>query len=317
MDPDQGTRKNTPMPSSPASATRSLIDAVPPHAYFAVSAVFHYLGPSFAVLLFAQVAPLGVAWLRIAIAAALLAAWARPWRLLARLAPGELRLVVLLGIVLAGMNGVFYLAIAQLPLATVGAIEFIGPVVLAVLGVRSSRNAWALVTTVAGLLCLVQVRLPEEPLAFGYALANAALFAAYVVVGHRLASTARDTTAVERLACAMVVAAFASLPFGGADALPALRDPGLFAAAAGVAVSSSVVPYLCDQLAMRRLPRASFSLFLALLPAVALVIGYLVLGQRLSALEGFGVLLVVAGVALHRPAGTPGAAGRAPAGRRA
>ncbi|HVE54907.1 MAG TPA: EamA family transporter [Ramlibacter sp.] len=288
-----------------ATGSRRLVDAVPPHAFFAVSAVFHYLGPSFAVLLFASIAPLGVAWLRIAIAALLLAAWAKPWRMLGRLAAAERRLVLALGVVLAAMNCVFYLAIAQLPLATVGAIEFIGPIVLAVLGTRSSRNAIALVLTVAGLLCLVQLRIPQEPAAFGFALANAALFALYVVIGHRLASTGQRTSPGERLACAMAVAAVAGLPFGLIDALPALRDPWLLAAAAGVAVSSSVVPYLCDQVAMRRLPRASFSLFLAILPAVAVLIGYFVLGQRLTAFEGIGVLLVVAGVALHRPAFAP------------
>src|ERR671935_2882815 len=107
---------------------------VPPQAYFAGSALFHYLGPSFAVLLFARVAPLGVAWLRIAAAALVYAAWRRPRR-----APD--RDTVALGVVLGLMNPCFYLAIARLPLATVAAIEFLPVVALAALGARGLRHA--------------------------------------------------------------------------------------------------------------------------------------------------------------------------------
>src|ERR1700738_689577 len=110
---------------------------LPPHAYFLVSAVFHYLGPALAVLLFARVAPLGVAWLRIVRAAAVSALWRRPGRLwrLWRASPARVRrLLVAFGIILAAMNACFYLAIARIPLATVGAMEFLGPGVLAALG---------------------------------------------------------------------------------------------------------------------------------------------------------------------------------------
>jgi inner membrane transporter RhtA len=110
---------------------------VPPHAYFVVSAVFHYLGPAFAVLLFARMEVLGVAWLRIASAAAIFAAWKRPWHAVNRL-------TVQLGVVLAVMNCCFYEAIDRLPLGTVAAIEFSGVVCVAVVGMRSARNLVAL-----------------------------------------------------------------------------------------------------------------------------------------------------------------------------
>jgi inner membrane transporter RhtA len=104
---------------------------LPPASFLLTSAVFHYLGPSLAVLLFAHVAVLGVAWLRIASAAAFFAVWRRPWRVLATV-DGRQRPVFLgLGVVLAGMNSLFYLAVDRLPLSTVGAIEFLGTVVLA------------------------------------------------------------------------------------------------------------------------------------------------------------------------------------------
>jgi hypothetical protein len=105
-------------------------------AYFLVSATFHYLGPAFAVLLFEQVDVLGVAWLRIASAALVFGLWRRPWRLLGPPRPALLAF----GCVLAAMNACFYLAIARLPLGTVGAIEFLGTLVLAAVGVRTPRN---------------------------------------------------------------------------------------------------------------------------------------------------------------------------------
>src|SRR5687768_5583008 len=115
----------------------TLTHRVPPHAYFVVSAVFHYLGPSFAVLLFVAIEPLGVAWLRIASAALVFALWRRPVQLLWRAQRTERCLIVAMGATLAAMNALFYLAIDRLPLATVGAIEFLGPIGLAALGVRS------------------------------------------------------------------------------------------------------------------------------------------------------------------------------------
>ena len=275
---------------------------MPPHALFAASAVFHYLGPSFAVLLFASIAPLGVAWLRIALASVALAVWQRVWRVFPRLGGRELRLVLALGVILAAMNSVFYLAISRLPLATVGAIEFIGPVALAATGTKTPRNWMALGLALLGLSCLLQIRFDLEPLGFALAVANALLFCAYIVVGHHLARAGGGTSSLERLGAAMVVAAPLALPLGLYDALPAFADAKLFAAALAVALTSSVIPYALDQLAMQRLPRASFALMLSILPAVATMVGFVVLGQQLLPAELLGVVLVMTGVAAHRPA---------------
>src|SRR5262245_47487553 len=127
---------------------------LPPHALFAVSALFHYLGPSFAVLLFARVDALGVAWLRIASAAVVLALWRRPWRAVTALGGEGRRLLRAWGAVLALMTCCFSLAIARLPRATVAAIEFVPVVVLAALGVRARRNVAALALAVAGVYLL-------------------------------------------------------------------------------------------------------------------------------------------------------------------
>jgi inner membrane transporter RhtA len=292
------------MSSSPrALAERpaaQLADRVPPHAWFLVSAVFHYLGPSFAVLLFARVAPSGVAWLRIASAGLVFALWRRPWRFFVALPRRDQGVVVALGVVLAVMNTAFYEAIARLPLATVGAIEFLGPILVAAAGARTRRNLAALALAVAGVYVLTDVRLAGAGLGYAYAFANCALFVLYILLGHRIASSAGGGSGIDRLAAAMLVASLAALPIGVRAALPVFGDPVLLAAAVGVGVSSSVIPYVCDQLAMSRLPRATFALLLSLLPATATAIGVVVLRQVPTPIEPLGIALVVGGVALHR-----------------
>jgi inner membrane transporter RhtA len=279
------------------------VNRVPPHAYFVGSAVFHYLGPAFAVLLFVRVDALGVAWLRIASAALVFAAWRRPWRTLRTL---DRRTLLAWGAVLALMNCCFYLAIDRLPLATVAAIEFLPVVGLAALGARTPRNAAALLLAVPGVYLLTGIRLEGEPLGVALAFANAGLFALYIVLAHRAAQGA----GVDALGAAMIVAAVAVTPLAGADALPALADPVALLAGIGVGISSSVIPYVFDQLAMARLPRATYALLVSLLPATAAVIGVVVLGQVPSLVEAAGVMLVIAGVALHRaPEPVPAPAG--------
>lgn len=288
------------VPTQPAKATPPLADRVPPHAYFLVSAVFHYLGPSFAVLLFARLDPPGVAWLRIASAGLIFAAWRRPWRVLAVLPRRDRLIVAGLGIVLAAMNTLFYEAIARLPLATVGAIEFLGPIAVAAWGVRTRSNLLALLLAAAGVYVLTDVRIAGELLGYVFAFANCALFMGYILLGHRISAGGAGVSGIDQLACAMLVATIAAFPFGIRAALPALAAPMLLAAAVGVGVSSSVIPYVCDQLAMARLPRASFALLLSLLPASAAVIGFLVLRQVPTWPELAGIAFVIGGVALHR-----------------
>ena len=272
---------------------------IPPQAYFVGSAVFHYLGPAFAVLLFARVAPLGVAWLRIASAAVVFAVWRRPWRPLRAADRSTVWLVVALGGVLAVMNSCFYEAIARLPLGTVSAIEFLPVIALAAVGVRSVRNGFALALAVAGVYSLVSVQVTGEPLGIAFAFGNAALFSLYIVLAHRV-SRVPGLAGIDGLGAAMLVAAPVSTAIGGWAVLPHVLDPVAIAAGIGVGVTSSVIPYVCDQLAMARLPRATYSLMVSLLPATATVIGIVVLAQIPSARQVLGVALVIGAVAIHR-----------------
>jgi inner membrane transporter RhtA len=178
---------------------------IPPHVYFFVSAIFHYLGPAFAVLLFSSVTVLGVAWFRIASAAVVFAVWRRPWRFFVAISWTQRCVLLALGIVLALMNACFYLAISRIPLGTVGAIEFLGPITLAALGARTSRNLAALLLAAGGGWLLTDVRFSGQPLGFMFAFANCAFFMLYVVLGRRIAQDG-GAAGIDRLGAAMLIA---------------------------------------------------------------------------------------------------------------
>ncbi len=272
---------------------------IAPQMFFFVSAIFHYLGPAFAVLLFSSVSVLGVAWFRIASAAVVFAVWRRPWRMFVRIPWAKRRTLLALGVVLGLMNACFYLAISRLPLGTVGAIEFLGPITLAALGARTSRNIAALLLAAGGGWLLTNARFGGQPLGYVFAFANCAFFMLYVVLGHRIAQDG-GAAGIDRLGAAMLIALLTITPIGLTGALPAMTQPLLLLAGIGVGICSSVIPYVCDQLAMARLPRATFALLLSLLPASAAVIGVVVLRQIPTLVEIIGIFLVAGGVALHQ-----------------
>ena len=274
--------------------------AVPPHLWFATSAVFHYLGPSFAVLLFPSVGVLGVALMRIATAAAVFAPFTHPLRTFRRADVRTRVLLVALGACLAAMNTAFYLALDRLPMSLVATIEFVGVIGIALYGTRTRRNLAALALAVAGLFLLIDVRWSNDPLGLSWAALNGVLFVVYVVLGHRAAEDGAGD-GVERLGAAMAIAFLFVIPIGLLQALQALGSPALILAGIAVGICSSVIPYVCDQLAMSRLPRATFALLLALLPATATIVALVVLAQVPTARDVSGIALVMAGVALHRP----------------
>jgi inner membrane transporter RhtA len=288
--------------SFPAAAPAPAVGAkVPPQAWFLVSAVFHYLGPAFAVLLFPAVSVLGVAWFRIASAALVFAPITRPVRLFARIGRQERLLLVGMGASLALMNCSFYIALSRLPISLVAAIEFVGTIGLALYGMRTPRNRVALSIAVAGVFILINVRWSTDLVGLAWAFANGALFVLYIVLGHRI-SRAGAGGGIERLGAAMAVAFIAVFPVGIMQAARAFSHPVLVFAGIGVGICSSVIPYVCDQLAMARLSRASFALMLTLLPASATIIGAIVLGQVPSPREMTGIALIMAAMAIHRPA---------------
>ncbi|KRB33156.1 hypothetical protein ASD99_18115 [Mesorhizobium sp. Root695] len=278
-----------------------LAEKLPPHVWFGVSAVFHYLGPGFAVLLFPHVGVLGMAWLRIATAALIFAPLTRPRRTFARADRSTRLLLLAFGACLAVMNCSFYLALDRLPISLVAAIEFVGTIGVAVIGLRSPRNIAALAVAVTGTLLLIDVKWSDDPIGLFWAFLNGVLFVGYILLGHRIAASGAGS-GIASLGAAMAIAFIVVLPIGLTDALPAFFTPPLLLAAIGVGICSSVIPYICDQLAMSRLPRASFALMLSLLPVTATLIGVVVLHQIPSFVDCLGIAMVVAGVAFHKPA---------------
>jgi inner membrane transporter RhtA len=210
-----------------------------------------------------------------------------------------------------------HIAIDRLPLGTVAAIEFAPVIALAALGARTPRNGAALLLAVVGVYLLTDVRLQAEPLGVAFAFANAILFALYIVLAHRVARYGA-LSGIDGLGAAMLIALVVVTPLGGWNVVPVLADPVALGAGVGVGVCSSVIPYVTDQLAMRRLARATYSLMVSILPATATVIGILVLAQVPARVEVAGVALVVLAVALHREpvAAVKPAPGRAPSARR-
>ena len=242
-----------------------LAERVPPHAWFVGSAVFHYLGPAFAVLLFARVGP---ARHRVAADRRRGARAARPGG--GRGGCCASRTLLALGAVLA--RDELLLLPRDRPAAArhgrgdrVPAGDRAGRAGRAHAAQRrgAARSRWR------GVYLLTGVRLAGEPLGFAFAFANAGLFALYIVLGHRVA----QGSGLDGLAASMLAALVVVTPLAGWDAVPALDDPVAIAAGVGVGVASSVIPYVCDQLAMARLPRATYALLVSLLPATATVIG--------------------------------------------
>jgi inner membrane transporter RhtA len=263
---------------------------LPPPSLFVLGAVSGYVGSALAVLLFAAVPAAGVVWLRVAAAAVALAAWRRPWR--TRWTARRLALVAAFGATTGLMNLSFYLAIDRLPLGTTVAIEFCGPIVVAALGTRTRRDVAALALAALGVVALADVHVAGEPLGVALALATGALWALYIVLGHRVAADP-GIRPQDGLALGMVIGAVALAPALAPVAAPAFADPALLAACVAVGQAASVVPYALEQITMARLPRARFALLLALQPATAAIVGAVVLGQLPGPVEAAGIALVV------------------------
>jgi inner membrane transporter RhtA len=254
-----------------------------------------YLGASLAVHLFDEVPARSVAWLRVVGAAAVLVAVTRPWR---RPWPrAALGAAAAFGIATAAMNLFFYLAIDRLPLGTAVAIEFIGPVTVAALATRSRRNTAALVLAATGVALLSGIEADGNLAGVVFALAAAACWAAYIVLGARVS---RLHHGGDGLAIGLVFGAVAIAPFGAPGSADALTSPRLVLLCVAVGVLSNAVPYGLDQVVLRRVTRGTFALLLALLPTTATVVGALVLRQFPGPLELVGIALVVVALFVRR-----------------
>ncbi|MEL0284510.1 MAG: EamA family transporter [Ilumatobacteraceae bacterium] len=265
---------------------------LPPEGLFVISAVSQYIGASIAVSVFDRVAPQTVGWLRVVGASVALLLIARPrpssW--------GRERLMgaAVFGIATAAMNLFFYLAIARIDLGKSVAIEFIGPIAVAAATTRSWRNAAALATAVIGVGVLGGVELGDETLGVLFVLAASACWAAYIVIGSRVA---RVTSGVDGLGIGLAVGALALAPLGAPWSGPVWTSPLLLAACLATGVFSNAIGYGIDQHVLRRVSVRRFSVLLSLLPVTATAIGWVALDQRPGGLDLIGIALVLIAVA--------------------
>ncbi len=279
---------------------------VPPPALFVFSGLTQYVGAAVAVGLFARVGAPQVAWLRIAVSALLLIAWARPWR--RSLTRRDLAGAALFGVALAAMNVSFYVAISHLPLGTAVAIEFLGPVAVAAITGRGWRERGAIAVAAAGVGLLAGVTLDSGEIAHADAVVGltaiglaAACWAAYILLGRRVAVGGSGLSA---LAVAMATGAVIFAPMLGPGSVWVFGDGRLALGVLGVAVLSSVVPYALEQVILRRVSSATFAVLLALLPATAAVVGAVVLQQLPTLPEFVGLLLVSGALVMTARAGS-------------
>jgi inner membrane transporter RhtA len=286
--------------------TSSVRNRVPAPALFVVGGLSMYVGAALAVGLFTRLSPSAVAMLRMIGAAVVLLAWRRP--ALGAWHGPRFRQAVALGLATALMNVTFYEAIARLPLGTAVAIEFCGPVAVAAVSSRGARDLGAVVLAAAGVLLIADVRWSGGPEGVLLALGAAALWATYILLSKRVA---RSGNGLDDLAVGFTVAAVALSPlllFGGPEGPGALLDPVVLFLGLGVGVLASVVPYVLDQVVLRRLGRARFAVLLALLPATATVVGLVGLGQIPGIQEAVGIAAVILAVALRSREGDEPAA---------
>lgn len=281
---------------------------VPPPVLFMLSGLSQYLGAALAVGLFVHMPATTAAWWRIAVSAVFLVAWRRPWR-----SPWTRRTLAgsaLFGIVLGGMNLLFYGAIAHLPLGTAVSLEYLGPVAVAAIGGRGPLLRLAVALALLGVVSISGLGLdwsdPGTATGVILALLAGAAWAGYIVLGRRIAA-GRDglTSLAVGTAVATVVYAPLALPTAGV----ALADAGLLAAVVGVGVLSSLVPYAIEQVVLRRLAAPTFALLTSLLPATSLLVGLVVLGQVPSVGEALGLVLISVAVLLARSDALRGRAG--------
>ncbi|MET1051281.1 MAG: EamA family transporter [Mycetocola sp.] len=247
------------------------------------------IGASFAVLLFPAVGPLGMVALRLTFSAIVLLLICRPR--LRGYSRSDWLSVAAFGLVLAGMNVLFYEALARLPLGPTVTIEVLGPLLLSVIASRRAVSwLWA-VLAFAGVVLLSQGGLESlDPLGVAFAAGAGALWAGYILMSAR---TGARFPKLDGLAIAMTIGALATLPFGILSTRVALFTPTALLLGLAVAVLSSAIPYALELLALRRLPASTFSILMSLAPAMAAIVGAIVLGQTLTLMSGVAIALVV------------------------
>ena len=264
-----------------------------------ISMISYQCGASLAKHLFPQVGAQGATAYRLGISALILLLWRRPWR---RSSASEntrrrdWRALWGYGLSMGAMNLVFYMSLRTIPLGIAVALEFTGPLTLALFGSRRWLDFIWIALVVAGLALLLPLRgsmQALDPAGVVYALAAGAGWALYIVLGKK-AGAAYGADAVT---LGTSIGALLAIPFGIVHAGSALLSPTLLPYALGVAVLSSALPYSLEMVALTRLPARTFSTLLSLEPAIAAMAGVALLSERLSLLQWLAIATIIVAAA--------------------
>jgi inner membrane transporter RhtA len=274
--------------SSPTAAAGRALGAIPPTALVLLGIVSVQVGSALAKHLFSEVGSFGTVALRLFFAAATLLLL---WRPSLRMSRRMWSVVIGYGVTLGLMNMCFYLALARLPLGIAVTIEFLGPLAVALAGSRRWLDAFWAVLAAGGVVLLMEGRGNLNLVGVLFALAAGTCWGLYILVG---AALGRHTTEGNGLALGMTVAALVAVPVGVADSGTALLQPWVLLAGLGVALMSSVIPYTVDLEALRKIPPRVFGILMSLEPAMAALIGLIVLQESLHWSQWVAVLCVVA-----------------------
>lgn len=252
------------------------------------------IGTSFAKQLFPQVGSLGTSALRVGFSALLLLLLWRPWRW--PLSRGDAKSLLRYGVALGCMNLMFYQSLQTIPFGVAVAIEFSGPLAVAMWSSRKPVDFVWVALAVLGLGLLLPLGHDVsslDPTGVAFALGAAVCWAAYIVFGKRLG----HLHAGHSVALGLSVAALTVVPFGVWHAGSALLDPHILLFGLGVAAVSSAIPISLEMVALKRLPQEAFGIMTSLEPAVAALLGLLMLGEHLSALQWLAIGLVMCAAA--------------------
>lgn len=279
---------------NPLRAVAGLSGSLPPSSLLIVGMITVQLGAALAKDLFGSLGAAGVVFLRVGFAALVLLALWRPWRraqtavgdrtsILTGIRRADYLAMVAFGLILALMNFTFYSALTRIPLGIAVTVEFIGPLAVAVAGSRRALDLLWVVLAVGGILLLAPLGIlgsvALDPLGLLLAVGAGACWAVYILLTARVGRAFPGGTG---LSLAMTVGAVALAPVGIARAGSALLDPHLLMLGAGVALLSSVVPYSLEIAALRRMSTSTFGVFMSLEPAIAALVGWLVLHEALE-----------------------------------
>lgn len=259
------------------------------------------LGIAASVGLFDEIGPEGAACLRLAFAGLILLAVVRPRP--AAFSRESFAAAVALGVVTAAVTMCFMAAVDRIPMGTASALEFLGPLGVAILRGRGSTKVWPLLAGIGVLLLTEPWRGALDPVGVAFALAAALCWALYIVLTQRVGD---EVAGLQGLAISMPVAGLVSVAVAG-PSLAGDLTPAILLAGVGLAILLPVIPFALEMLALRRLTATAFGTLMSLEPALALLIGLVVLGQAPGLLPVVGIgFVVVAGIGAERSGARPG-----------